>query len=272
VVRKGSPVRVRQSASKTALRRGFLLFGAAPLTLPATSAREGVKDGRRQACAAVRWTLERFPFSVKVPTRYTPGATPSRDTSADSRALGLRSASSASPTIRPAAPWVIVADGCGCGHASTRRRGEQWWPWPSGVRQPWEPRAPCSGIGAANVTRCIRHCTGCKRARSASVSRPEQARVRRVLRRSLRSRCSCAWAPGWTRSRRMRCAHVVAQDCAAGSVSGGVGVDERRAARLGAGARARPTRGVERLLDGRSRGRGACSEVAPDEHDLDSFR
>ena len=25
-------------------------------------------------CAAVRWTAERFPFSVKVPTRYTPGA------------------------------------------------------------------------------------------------------------------------------------------------------------------------------------------------------
>ena len=28
--------------------------------------------GRR--CAAVRWTWGRFPFSAKVPTRYTPGA------------------------------------------------------------------------------------------------------------------------------------------------------------------------------------------------------
>jgi hypothetical protein len=32
MVRKGSPVRVRQRASETALQRGFLVFGAAPLT------------------------------------------------------------------------------------------------------------------------------------------------------------------------------------------------------------------------------------------------
>ena len=32
MVRKGSPVRVRQRALKTALQRGFRLFGAAPLT------------------------------------------------------------------------------------------------------------------------------------------------------------------------------------------------------------------------------------------------
>jgi len=34
MVRKGSPVRVRQRASETALRRGFLVFGAVRTTLP----------------------------------------------------------------------------------------------------------------------------------------------------------------------------------------------------------------------------------------------
>jgi hypothetical protein len=32
MVRKGSPVRVRQRASETALQRGFVVSGAAPVT------------------------------------------------------------------------------------------------------------------------------------------------------------------------------------------------------------------------------------------------
>ena len=46
---EGSPVRVRQRVSETALQRGFLVFGAARMTTSERSEREGVKHGRWQA-------------------------------------------------------------------------------------------------------------------------------------------------------------------------------------------------------------------------------
>ena len=74
MVRKGSPVRVRQRASGTALQRGSLIRSGSDdhfLALPSEKGSSMAADGR---CAAVGCARERVPISATVPTRYTRGA------------------------------------------------------------------------------------------------------------------------------------------------------------------------------------------------------
>jgi len=74
MVRKGSPVRVRQRALKTALQRGLLVSGAARMT---TSERFLARRGQAwPLIGAARWLFRLAAASrleAKVPTRYTPG-------------------------------------------------------------------------------------------------------------------------------------------------------------------------------------------------------
>jgi hypothetical protein len=75
MVRKGSPVRVRQRALKNRAKTRFSRFWSGSydhFRAPPSDKGSSMAAGRR--CAAVRWTVGRFPFSAKVPTRYTTGA------------------------------------------------------------------------------------------------------------------------------------------------------------------------------------------------------
>jgi hypothetical protein len=109
MVRKGSPVRVRQRASETAVQRGFLILGAARMT---TSERFLARSGQAWPWIGAAWPFAR-PRStccsrLKVPTRYTPGANVCRDRPANGRESVRRRSGRPRFASRRSGPEVAV--------------------------------------------------------------------------------------------------------------------------------------------------------------------
>jgi hypothetical protein len=111
MVRKGSPVRVRQRALKTALRRGFLVFGSALVT---PYGRKGSTVAIGGRCAVGLRLAERRLLSAQG-TDAVHGRFEALSRHAPLARGGPRQASNVSPTTRRAAPRVIVGEGC-CRH------------------------------------------------------------------------------------------------------------------------------------------------------------